>query len=90
MTQKRERMARHVRPRRDQLNSRRLAPDIRIDAPRGREVGLGPGLVALFTLRKAAIEEGFGEIRVELDGSVVVLDGAVVLTFGGCKRSRDC
>ena len=39
-------------------------------------------MLAFIAVCGAAIEEGDGEFRVELDGLVVVLDGAVVLAFG--------
>jgi hypothetical protein len=59
----------------------RLAPDFRIDAPCGRQVGFGPRPVAFFVLGNTAIVQGGVVIRIELDRLVVVLDGAVVLTF---------
>ena len=39
-------------------------------------------MLAFFVVGEAAIVEGDGVARVELDGFVVALDSAVVLAFG--------
>jgi hypothetical protein len=66
----------------------RLPPDVGIDAPRRREVGNFAFLVALFGLGEAALVEVVGVARVELDGLVEVLDGAVVLAFDAVALPR--
>src|SRR5664279_1032479 len=60
-------------------SARLLAPDVRIELPCRRQVGLGAGLVALLFFGETPIVESARMVGIELDRLVEVLDGAVVL-----------
>src|ERR1039457_2062397 len=55
--------------------------DAWLQLPRLGDVGIATSGVALRLLGHSAIVEGTGVVRIELDGLVVVVDGAVVLAF---------